>query len=515
MFSLHRYMDTEVVTLTVNYLDILYTYRRHGEENACRQLQEMCSKNKEDNYLDKLLHASIQHLLLQLKSKRGWDMQADIQDRSLQVMSEALKDYGTTISVIGLIAKDADLSATDDFGKMPVDHLLQMLIGNELDYDRDFHVIERLDISVEVDMHLEDELMLKLLYSLMNEKVLNSPYRWGYSHFSVFVMLGWWKLVEWGLDSGADVSDNGVCPYIPMDAVFAGRDFVYEEDEVLFARLIHPSSVNHRIAPGSDPEVPFEKLPVPLHNIATLGNIDFYTHLLNAGACIDLRNQKDELPLDIFVNTFTKIHSYIFKIPASIKELNVLSRLIPRSVGLSPMLFLQLLLSWDKFYPSENFKNIFLSIFCQHLMLSSGWQKLCVVEVFFSPYNRGCLMLCVGGNDLDDCRTVDLRGFEFIIHILAKCGIRARHMPAFPHLSNTFIDSNAHRCDEIKDKWNQYRTSTLSLRLQCVRVIRSALKIVTKERLQTLPIPKCVQEDIYLESVVEEIHNEFYDRSQQ
>ena len=104
---------------------------------------------------------------------------------------------------------------------------------------------------------------------LLNRKLLNTPYKWGYSYFSVFVLPGWWKMVEWGLYVGADVSDNGVFNYIPMDALFVERCLAVPGERIpsdLFVRLIHPTNVNRVIVPGSDPEVvPFEKLPRPLH----------------------------------------------------------------------------------------------------------------------------------------------------------------------------------------------------------------------------------------------------------
>ena len=58
---------------------------------------------------------------------------------------------------------------------------------------------------------------------------------------------------------------------------------------------------------------------------------------------------------------------------------------------------------------------------------------------------------------------------------------------------------------ELEKHWKEYRSFVPSLRLQSVRAIRSSLHRVTDERVQSLPIPKALQEVISLKQAMGEI----------
>ena len=470
--------------------------RKHGTDCAAKMLYEIRSLRQQCGYVDKLLQLTVKELIEKLKDSK--------------YSTSRNTDFDTEFLVISLLTKDADLTAVDEEGNRAADYVLQEIIGTELTYSLEWHEIGS---GEQLDLQHQDELMTKLLCALMNKKLLDTPYKWGYSYFSLFVLLGWWEMVEWGLFYvGADVSDNGVCPYIPMDAVFVQRYLgVYVEriNSDLFAELIHPSNVNRPIVPGSNPEVvPPEKLPRPLHLVAENRYDEaFFVQLLNAGARIDIVNFQRKFPMDIIYDEYEPKYNDPF----------LFSRFIPASVGISPTLFIKLLFRWSERSKQIVIADFMKSMFCHHLMLSSGWQQASLKPRYF-PWEFKL--------EIDGLRLPLMKAsvVESICDLLTQCGFRAQYTASldtprsFRH-TNATMDAEAerqlHEVDKVKKKWDEYRTLVPSLRIQSVRVIRSALQVVTEKRLQALPVPKPLQDMISLRPVMEVEYNKFVRRMAQ
>ena len=478
-----------------------------GREAVIRRLNNMCSESQQKDYRDKLLHIAVKLLVVKMKTlmytRRLSEEQCPFEMRTWH------KEY---VIVIQLIAKDANLSYVDEEGRKPVDHLFQELLNSNIIYTTVHNVYHQLKNPRPRDLDHDNELMLQVLSSLINQNILNSPvnssyisrYISGYSYFSALVLMGMWKLVEWGLDSGADVSDNGVCRYIPMDAVFVHRYFKKSIERKLFERLIHPTNVNRPLFKGSDKEVPTLHMLLEKHY-----GVDFIGALLNAGACVDVRNKDNELPMDIYTESLEPN-----------MDPQMLRLLVPKSVGISPTLFLKCLISWRSLISRqvmsndrlENVKALMMSTFCQYLMLSSGWQELSLHDTVIST----------DGDFLMAPSNFSFFSTEFILATLKKLGIRALCMPAFEsqnlkdfNVHSTARDSSLHIHYQIQKKWNEHRNFIPSLPQQCVRVIRSSLQVVTEEKVQILPIPKCMQEMISLKPLMEELYQELSGSSEQ
>ena len=423
-------------------------------------------------------------------------------------MISTLRACEEYVSVIALMAKHADLCARDEQGKKPVDHVLQFLMGNAVYMSKRDHSIQGVAHRAS---EIEDELVLKLLSSLMNETILNSPCKWGYSYFGVFVLLGWWKLVQWALDAGADVSGNDGTNLLPIDAIFVERKnpITPPIPSEIFARLLHPTTVNrrinHRFNRGAGRK---EALPFPLHKVMLYEHRnELITHLFNAGACIDFANvdsdeddEEYELPMENYLNSMCMdMDSDLFR------------RLVPKSVGISPALFLKHL--FDKSDMSGR-RMFFKTIFYEHLKLSSNWHNLTLYDALPFPENMyipNLFNLSINGQPrLWASSSTDV---GFIIDALKTLGIRARNMPSCvpvpPHGTllplDPFVQTPQHKLDEVKNKWNDYRTFIPSLQLQCVRVIRSSLQPVTDARVGSLPLPKQLQQAVSLKEEMEGI----------
>ena len=309
--------------------------------------------------------------------------------------------------------------------------------------------------------------------------------------------------MEWGLNAGAEVSDNGVCRLLPIDAVFVHYSECQQSiPSDMFPRILHPSNVNRPIItcsyPCSDADFPPGYSPLPLHILLDYGYEDsLIIHLLNAGARIDICDYQNKLPMILYSEHFRcDVDPYTF------------SCLIPKSVGISPTLFIDLLFIWNDLRNMEE-RKLVKSIFCQHLMLSSGWQNLRVHQRHssgsFTIYNEQyyqAMCLC---------------GFHSLIDFFTECGIGAKYMTSYcddsfqPKSSNNVCACMyADNVNEAQDKWNKYMTLIPSLSLQCVRVIRSALQVVTEESLHKLPIPKSLHTFISLEQQIDEVCNKFH-----
>ena len=485
-------MDSFLRLRADHYL-IYIAYREHGNDGIAKMLFEIRTMRHEHGYIDKLLQRAVKDLI------------EILHDPEYGASLETYIYFITAIQVITFLTNYADLTAVDEQGNRAVDYVLNMIIGSELTYESGRRIVS----PGLLDLENDPVLMTKLLCALMNRELLNTPYKWGYSYFSVFVLLGWWKMVEWGLDVGADVSDNGVCPNIPMDAVFVERYLAVPGERIpcdLFARLIHPTNVNRPIAPGSDPKVEdFEKLACPLHLLAEYCyDEDFFICLLKAGARIDIVNCLDDLPMDIYAECLQEDNDpFLF------------SRLVPKSVGISPTLLIKLLNSWWERSQQRSIVDFITSMFCQHLMLSSGWQEVGLREPKCSP---GSFQLLI---DEYSQPAMCGSGIESVIDILTECGIRATHTRPLNLLSSnhssihnnpTNANRRRHIVDKVQKKWNEFRILVPRLLLQCVRVTRSALKVVTEERLQTLPVPKLTQDFISLRPMMEVVYEEFLNR---
>ena len=455
---------------------------------ASAKLDEISSRS-DKSYMDKLLHVAVTSLN---------DNSRIVDGLLLHKSSNTMyTKYHAYVSIVTLLAKNADLSCLDEQGNKPVDYFLHKLIGNEANFDKHSHRLRNVECNYSLLGH---ELFLMLLRSLMNKQILNSPYKWGYSYFSVFIMLSWWDAVRWGLNCGADVSDNGVCPYLPIDAALACMDAPAH----IFVKLLHPTNVNRPLISGPEGgQGPCQKLVSPLHRVVYNRDLHEYIPLLlDAGAHIDSRNQHGELPVEIFTRSMPRYRPM---------DSHLFHGLVPRSAGLSPTVFLHILLRLCSnsitFYGME--KNKFFNIFSEHLQLSSDWNELSICKVPPSEryYTLDFLRFSINEEFLPK---MSVNGIICFIDIFTRFGIRARNMPSFVSvpadsgLAPLTPTQPQHTLDEVENKWNEYRTFIPSLFLQCVREIRSSLQVVTDERVQMLPIPDCVKKLISLKEVMEE-----------
>ena len=471
---------------------MLRCFKTFGEVCAELKWKNICSQN-DRAIVNKLFQSEVSRLASKLSMrvpKEALTSKAARRHRSN--LMEVLRGCDKDISLIALMAKEVDLSAVDEQGDKPVDYILREY---RIRYYQNDHLISGSALDI------DDELQLKLLCSLMDRKVLNSSYRWGYSYFSVFVLLGWWNVVRWGLDNGADVSDNGVCCFTPIDAVFAHR--VPSSPAVsldIFARLLHPTTVNRPIIPGSDPcTLPADKMPRALHKV--IGDTAYprgsIRELVKTGARVDVRNSTNELPMDIYAVL------HVFKQMTDVDEFRLL---VPQSMGLTPSRFLNLLTVWAMPHPPQEVGQFIKTIVSEFLTLSSGWNDLTLMPtVPTRRYWRNSLnyyTVSIGGQAMTTmciCRMIS------VIDLLTKCGIRAKTMSEFQSPRN--IPHRDARCqqrlDELRDKWNNYREFVPSLQLQCVRSIRTSLHIVSDERLQKLPIPKPLRLKVSLQEEIQ------------
>ena len=175
------------------------------------------------------------------------------------------------------------------------------------------------------------------------------------------------------------------------------------------------------------------------------------------------------------------------------------AREVPLGIGLlgmSPEIFLSLL-NFLKRYPGATSveEEVMESKFCEQLMLSTGWTELSLTDALpLSGYKSGYLNFVFDGrNDLHEMCLCAVGG---VIDVFTACGIRPSYIREFKPLhahDEVNDESNYHDIQDIQKKWNEYRTFVPSLFLQCVREIRSALQLVTKEKLQQLPIPPLLQ----------------------
>ena len=455
MANLHnseKSKNHEANALANDYLDILYVYRDHGKVCATRRVTELRSQSNVDNYYAKLLHFVVKHLLVRIHHHPSPDI------------CTALKDFREDILLITLLSGYVDLSTRDELGRMPVDHFFQLLFGS---LRANIHHVIPQNHAISVD----DEDILQLLFSLMDRTVLNAHFRWGFSYFSILVLFGWWKAVERGLDSGADVLQNGICKCIPIDAVF-----VMEKCHTvpipfnIFKRLFNPSIANRPIVDQFDwacsrlPRVHedqnatslcYRELPLPIHRLINKypNREDLFLHLLHAGARIDIRNIREQLPVEIYALFPSKMKLSIFKL------------LIPNQRDTSQ--FLKLLLS-------------ILQKFDRHL--GNFW--------ITKMSSKGSMS--------------DLCFAECIINTLTDDDIGPRYVPELTSESSENTDESSRpNLEKIQKKWDQYRTAVPSLSIQCVHVIRSSLRDLTKEQIQSLSLPKLVQEKVLLTELIE------------
>ena len=472
------------------------------EHDTVPKWNEIQLKN-DKTYVNQLLHLAVRKLILKVRLiKRSSDRPHYAQDTV-----EALSQCENEVSVVLLMAKDADLCSVNEQGNKPVDCLLSEVLGRKAVYNERRHQL----IGVENSLpHLYDELAQTLLCSLLNKNILNSAYKWDYSYFSVFILLSWWNVVRWGLDAGADVSDNGVCRFIPLHAAFIDR-IHFRQPAVprdVFARLIHPTNANRPSITDQDNEnnndnntLLSHRRVLPLHK--AISHWRFYhliPHLVNAGACLDIRNHLYELPMEEFIE----------QIPHSDTP-TLFHLLIPKSVGIHPDLFLKIVHKLKEF-GSQSQKAVFASILCEHLRLSSGWIRLSALEDHpsESEYSPGFVIIANGErwrmNKMCVCEIL------CVIETLKQLGIRARLMPDFtpaivdPRRGHIPENSdNQQKIKAVKKAWNEYKTLVPSLFLQCVREIRSALQTVTDEKVKELPIPPGIQDLISLKPVMEKM----------
>ena len=479
---------------------------RKRAEYTERKWQEILSRS-EKSHVDKLLHRAVTCLSVKLsfeKERFQESVPCIGSGGSVQCpdMEKALRACYTEARVVDIMSRDADLSAVDDKGKMPVDHIFSQLIGYKPNSPS---IIEEALIGGKECCfpEPEDGMTMNLLEMLIDKSVLNAPCMWGYSYFSMFILLKWWSVVIWGLECGADVSDNGVCQHLPIAAVFDRKFYCFSTQwdvpNEIFERLLHWTNVNRPISI-------FEKPWLPLHLVSSymFGYHDMIPLLLDAGAEIDRGNDDDgnQLPMEIYAAAVNvEVDPVLFR------------RMVPRSMGIPPTLFLKLLGNWKEGFKFEHLhrtmelEDFFKTIFCEHLRFSSGWHDLRVFQgINDTP---GKITLAVDNQfELKAC----LCGIVAIIDALTKFGIRARSMPEC--LTDSRHDvlkpgniSSLHvqKFEELKDKWNEYRSFVPSLRLQSVRVIRSCLPIATDEHVQKLPIPKPLREVITYKDSMEEI----------
>ena len=182
----------------------------------------------------------------------------------------------------------------------------------------------------------------------------------------------------------------------------------------------------------------------------------------------------------------------------------ILRRLIPRSVGISPTVFLILLSHWK--WSGEKYKKLAKSLFSKYLMLSTGWQELRLYTP--CPYNAFYAFQEVHVNGKRNLQLMCMCVIDCIIEFFKNCGIRARQMPYIEskiNHPNQRSPTALCKIAENKNKWTAYTNAVPSLSLQCIRVIRSSLEIVTDDRVQKLPVPTLIKELISLKPMVTEM----------
>ena len=462
-----------------DYGRVYHCFKDKSESDAVSKWTEIKSRSDE-SYVNKVFNLAIKNLIVIGKytaSTRGLDM------------IQALRKCEHELCMVFLISKDADLSSLSENGCKAVDNILYEIIGHEVVYDEQQHKLK----NVLHTQDLKDELILNLFYAVLDKNVLNSEFQWGYSYLSLFILLSWWDVVRWGLDAGADVSDNGVCRYIPLDAALKdNRRFTMPICQII-VRLIHPTNANRPTIPG--PNEVGQSRVYPLHKAVRV-NFPLIQHLLNAGACTDVVNDWGELPIDLLAERLPRGHTP-----------NIFRRLIPKSVGISPTLLIKIVHKL-KVYCSEAKTDMFSQVFCEHLRLSSGWDLLGACESLptLTPYSPGFdIISCKGrysySSNMCTCEIMCL------IDFFTKMGIRAKQIMVFTdpdlHPMGLLSVNNDHKVKAVKTAWNEYTTSVPSLYRQCVRVVRSSLQSVTDERLEALPVPKRIKEDISLKSAVD------------
>ena len=459
--------------LLKDYSDIYDCYKQKADLREILSKWNEIKSRADKIYLNKLFILTVSKLISNVRIVKRESAICGRQNSGLARRLDtiqALKECEDEVAMVLLMAKHADVCFVNEHGYRAVDYLLPEIIGHKATYDQEEHRLKNL----EYDQYLNDELTLKLLYAVLNKSVLNSCYKWGYSYFSLFILLSWWDVVRWGLNCGADVSDNGVCPNLPLDAAFFNKHFQFllTTPRDIFVRLFHPTNVNRPTLPADEGQ----DHVLPLHK-AVRYFPQFIPHLLNAGARIDVRNNQGKLPMDVCANYIT------------IGERAALfHHLIPRSVGISPTLFIKIMHNL-KLYGNEAERELFTFNFCEHLRLSSGLEYIYVYTI-------------PSGFLISTSTTGPIRGrlcmceILCIINTFTKCGIRARMLinfpPTPPYPSDPSAGNNSnnqHNINAVKNAWNKYTTSVPSLFLQCVGVIRSCLQIVTDERVAALPIP--------------------------
>ena len=456
-------MDNSYTELAHDFVSIWQIYRQYGEKAAETRVLDLIVTRKQDFYADKLVHLAVIDIIFKkCQDEAGYVL------RLPAAIMEALKNSEEEISLICIIAKHADLCVLDYAGKKPVDYILDLITS--------YYAMQEVDIK--------DENVLKLLCSLINDRILNLPYKFGNSYFGLFVKNRWWKLVEWGLNNGADVSDNGVCDNIPLDLIFQNNSSRHPKISVeLFSRLLHPTNVNR---PLNVPMLGMGTQVVPLVAIGLLPHHrpDLFIPLLEAGASIDVPNNDGQLPMAVYAE---KMSTY--------GDPDFFNQLIPKCVGIKAELFLKLLLDWvaQGTISRRETKPLIFAIFPQRLMLSSGMHEL---EMQVSSET------CLSKDNNQQNKTKmflkgsDLEFVSVIIDILTACGIRPRSVAQF------IADTNDRH--EHQEKWNNYRTFIPSLALQSVRTIRSSMQLVTEERIHELPLPKVLKEMILMKKVMED-----------
>ena len=488
-----------------DFSELLDCYKNKQEELAVSKWDEIRTRS-EKYYVDKLLLLAIKNLCWNVSNamynapKRlneilftdsHWSPRHfSLGNWNLSASTKALKECDDDISVVLLIAKHADLSAVDDLGYKPVDHLLQELMGNAI---YDFH-----ENSIKYVAHscsdLEDDRILALLSSLMDKKILDSPYQWGYSYFGVMVLVGWWKVVTWGLDSGADVSDNGVCPHLPIEAAFAKRISAHLPNIPgnIFARLLDSTTIDRQIFPGQASSngmiLPLQKV---CHNVFQSYLIPY---LVKAGARIDRDLHLDRLPMEIYAK------SAVLNL-----DPQLFHHLVPSSEGLSPKVFLELVHRWQRVNPHQ--QDAIKSILCQHLKFSPGWHEMRLFEAHPHEkyYTPGFLHLAINKQIMSKhC----VCGIARLIDALMKLGLRARIIHRFMYVSpsvtalNPGVNGRSHmaRLIDVKKKWINYIHFLPSLMFLCVWVIRSALPTVTDQNVAKLPLPASLRKLISMKT---------------
>ena len=288
--------------------------------------------------------------------------------------------------------------------------------------------------------------------------------------------------MRWGLDSGADVSANGVCSRIPLDAALVDRSSPGSTQvrvpSDIFKRLLHPTNVNRQLQPIAPNDL-------PIHRVISTYNYDLVIHLLNAGARLDAKNHLYKLPMESYLDSLAP---WFRTDPAFFRQL------VPRELGISPPLFLEFVFRWKFGWPEH--REFYRTIFSEHLIVSSIWRLRDVDESAFceEAKTRTTPKMCV-------CATIHL------IEIFMKCCIQAKDMlgPLIPRIRECHSAPCHNRYKEMREKWREYRTFAPSLYEQSVRAVRSSLGAVTKDKVSQLRLPTLIQKDITLEPLMEEL----------